>query len=102
MFFFPCTQRPLHRGSAITETGFPELASGDQGGEASTSVPGAVQRGHQRTANNSREVPRPWFEPVCRIHGQPVWSLPNRYQIIKTRAVRGFLFIPYLAIYDPE
>lgn len=26
----------------------------------------------------------------------------GRYQIIKTRAVRGFLFIPYLAIYDPE
>lgn len=41
-FLSPFIQRPLHCRSAITTTGFPDLARGDQGGQASTSIPGAV------------------------------------------------------------
>ena len=37
-----CIQRPLHCRSAITTTGFPDLARGDQGGQASASIPGVV------------------------------------------------------------
>lgn len=40
--FSSCIQRPLHCRSAITTTGFPDFARGDQGGQASTSIPGAV------------------------------------------------------------
>lgn len=43
---FSHIQRPFHYTSAITTAGFPDLTRGDQGGQASTDISNAVQRGH--------------------------------------------------------